>query len=506
MAAQQRAHATSLSRQLEEVSTQLEKATQECVEAAGMLQAATERETTLSDSKERVEARLEYARNAFEDTTERRVQCEADLQSTTESLEKTRVALTEKRSRLVSLQEIAKRFEGFSDGVQALMADGGAVSGLLGPLVGFLRVPEAYEAAIESVLGERLQYLVATSDQATQDAVSKLRDSGDGRCGFVSVESAKAPEAYQVDGVTLATSVVGCDAEFDAMRASLLGDVFITETLAEAHAMAKAAPAFARFVTKSGDVVHGNGIVIGGAGEGGGLLAQQREMRELESVVETLSAEVEQTEGKVSELKRAREEFVRQCEELDHEVRRNDLELTAINKDVESASLETRRARERHEFLTLSIEQRSQDKTTISEELSKAESAADAAEAARGSHEAGLQALGDRRGLVSEELEEKSQQLTSFKVQIAGRDQRIKSLRDALERLSRLAVKNRSCALTVPKSTLAHCETSIAGLSDKLQDGEGRIDDVIAHAEELRAVLSESRQAYDEARTVISFS
>ena len=54
------------------------------------------------------------------------------------------------------------------------------------------------------------------------------------------------------------------------------------------------------------------------------------------------------------------------------------------------------------------------------------------------------------------------------------------------------------------QSNLGHCETSIGTLSDQLLDGEGRIDDVIAHAEELRAVLSQSRQAYDEQRTVIS--
>ena len=56
--------------------------------------------------------------------------------------------------------------------------------GLLGPLVGFLRVPEAYEAAIESVLGERLQYLVAESDNATQTAIAKLRDAGNGSLWF----------------------------------------------------------------------------------------------------------------------------------------------------------------------------------------------------------------------------------------------------------------------------------------------------------------------------------
>ena len=104
-----------------------------------------------------------------------------------------------------------------------------------------------------------------------------------------------------------------------------------------------------------------------------------------------------------------------------------------------------------------------------------------------GDHEAGLQALGERRGLISEELEEKSQQLTSLKVQIAGRDQRIKSLRDALERLS-LSREEQVLRVDRAKATLAHCETSIGALSDQLLDGEGRIDDVIAHAEELRAV------------------
>ena len=51
--AAQRAHATSLSRQLEEVSAQLERAAQ-ATEATTLLEVATERETTLLDSRERV--------------------------------------------------------------------------------------------------------------------------------------------------------------------------------------------------------------------------------------------------------------------------------------------------------------------------------------------------------------------------------------------------------------------------------------------------------------------
>ena len=503
MAAQQRAHAASLARQLEEVPGQLERATQDCQEATGMLQAATEREASLNDSKERVEARLEYAKTALEDTTGLRHQCEQTLEETFNELGSQKVELTEKRSRLVSLQEIAKRFEGFSDGVQALMAEGGADAGLLGPLVGFLRVPESFEAAIESVLGDRLQYLVAESDAATKTAVDRLRSDGTGRCGFVSVESARSSSSDLTAGGRRAADIVGCEGAFVELKESLLQDIFVVDSFEEALALAKDAPNHARFVTTSGDVVQGNGVVVGGAGEGGGLLAQQREMRELITIVEGLEAKVAALEAKEAELKSQREGYVQRCEELDHEVRRNDLELTAIKKDVESAVLESRRARERHEFLVLSIEQRTQDRTHVSSELKAAEEAATKAEAARGDYEAELQALGDRRGLIGEELEEKAQQLTALKVQIAGREQRIRSLRDALERLS-MSREDQEQRVERAKQTLAHCETSIAGLTDKLSDGEGRIDHVISQAEELRAVLSQSRQTYDQERTQIS--
>lgn len=503
MAAQQRAHAASLARQLEDVSLQLERANQECREAAGMLQAATDREVILRDSKERVEARLEYAKSTLEDITALRSRCEQSLEQTAQELEGKKVALTERRSRLVSLQEIAKRFEGFSDGVQALMADGGSSAGLLGPLVGFLRVPETFEFAIESVLGDRLQYLVAESDDATTRAVERLRHDGTGRCGFVSIESAHGQSAPSATGCQLAKDLVGCEAQFEALKDSLLQDVYIVNSFQEGQELARSAPNHARFVTLDGDVVQGNGVVVGGAGEGGGLLAQQREMRELTTVVETLETEVEHLERRQQELKSQRDLHAQRSEELDHEVRRNDLELTAITKDVESARLESRRAQERHEFLVLSIEQRTDDRANLSAELKTSEDAAIKAEAARGDYETALQTLGDRRGLIGEELEDKSQQLTALKVQIAGREQRVRSLRDALERLS-MSREEQEQRVDRAKQTLEHCESSIASLTEKLGEGEGRIDSVIARAEELRTVLGLSRQTYDEERTVIS--
>ena len=87
---------------------------------------------------------------------------------------------------------------------------------------------------------------------------------------LLSVESAKATESYQADALTRATSVVGCEQGYEALRESLLGDVFLVETLDEAHRRAKDAPTHARFVTLEGDVVQGNGIVVGGLAKAAG--------------------------------------------------------------------------------------------------------------------------------------------------------------------------------------------------------------------------------------------
>jgi chromosome segregation protein len=100
-----------------------------------------------------------------------------------------REELMDKRSRLSSLLEIQRNYEGCQAGVRALMRrrqdDPEIGSGLHGLVADVLASEPRYEAAVEAVLGERLQYMVVASQDDGLRSIDYLKQAADGRASFI---------------------------------------------------------------------------------------------------------------------------------------------------------------------------------------------------------------------------------------------------------------------------------------------------------------------------------
>ncbi|HKK01651.1 MAG TPA: chromosome segregation protein SMC, partial [Desulfuromonadales bacterium] len=82
------------------------------------------------------------------------------------------------RSRLESLQELARTFEGYAGGVKALLQAPALNGRLRGLVADALEAPAEYEAAFEAVLGERLQAVLVDGQEDALAALTVLRDQG----------------------------------------------------------------------------------------------------------------------------------------------------------------------------------------------------------------------------------------------------------------------------------------------------------------------------------------
>ncbi|MDR2724902.1 MAG: AAA family ATPase [Candidatus Adiutrix sp.] len=95
-------------------------------------------------------------------------------------------ALAALRARLETLRSLRDSFGWYPDGVKALMAAPELKeAGLLGPLAGFLDIPDGFEAAAEAGLGERLAWLVVRDRAAALASLEFAEARGLGRCGFI---------------------------------------------------------------------------------------------------------------------------------------------------------------------------------------------------------------------------------------------------------------------------------------------------------------------------------
>jgi chromosome segregation protein len=102
----------------------------------------------------------------------------AELARCEQELQQKRDALSRKGSRLHSLQELEAQFAGYGQGVRTLMLAEAFKGRFRGVVADFLETAEEHEAALEAVLGERLQYLLGNDDADILAAIAFLKEGG----------------------------------------------------------------------------------------------------------------------------------------------------------------------------------------------------------------------------------------------------------------------------------------------------------------------------------------
>src|SRR5262249_42521192 len=150
------------------------------------------------------------------------------------------------------------------------------VAGVRALVTEVLAPAREYERAVESALGDKVQYLVVDGQLAGVSALDYLKTHAGGRGGFVPGAPRTGADVQALDypaGVCgPAQRFVTVTAGYEAVVEYLLGDVLIVDSLDAGVALWKQAASDARlagkrFVTKDGEVIDAAGAMTGGSGE-----------------------------------------------------------------------------------------------------------------------------------------------------------------------------------------------------------------------------------------------
>ncbi len=246
-----------------------------------------------------------------------------DLKSQGADLDVLKEDLSLKRSRLSSLEELQRNFEGYQEGTRQVLMKKGDLSadGIFGTVADFIETDSRYESAVSAVLGEKLQYVVVKSQAEGMSAVDYLRTSATGRTSFIplslkSVQETKA-EVWPEEGVLGSLSkYVNLKNGYEHLSQFLFGDTILVESLQKALDVWGASDARKNLVTLNGELVDEAGVITGGSAEttSRALLEKKREIKELSFVVSELEIDVaeklerrQKLESKVTELQHALE-------------------------------------------------------------------------------------------------------------------------------------------------------------------------------------------------------
>ncbi|NLH48544.1 MAG: chromosome segregation protein SMC [Myxococcales bacterium] len=216
------------------------------------------------------------------------------------------------RVRLESLEEMRRNLEGYQYGVRKIMEavrqGSGGLNGtrkeILGVLAEKISVPARFETALEAVLGERLQAVLVTDQEAGHTAADYLKTEKAGRGSFVPLEPrlpAKIDYPEKTIGQTLGCLVnhVELEPEYRQVAEVLLANVLVVENLDAAIRLHKENGYTGSFVTLDGELVDDTGTITGGQVDAvtSGILQKKREIAELSAKAEELAALLKKAEG-----------------------------------------------------------------------------------------------------------------------------------------------------------------------------------------------------------------
>jgi chromosome segregation protein len=424
---------------------------------------------------------------------------------------KLREELADRRSRLTSLLELQKNFEGYGRGVKAIMLreeEERRRDGVYGLVADVLRVEPRYERAIEAVLGERLQLVLVESHAAGLKAVDYLRKAAQGRASFVPLTEMEqlplVPEAADLpppDETVAAVDVVDCAPEHERLRNYLLADVFLCDTLATALALWARNPGSRTFVSAEGEVVDKEGVVSGGALEGvaDGLLHKRREVQELAETVQELEARLHLASERVEQLAARVQAADTQVKRLVHEEREEELSQLRLERDVTRLQEELTRIAQRDQVLHHEVENLESALAEVAREEETSRDAVAAGEGEQSEREARLRALQSDLLKARERAEAVQAEVTKTKVSAAAVAERREGVARSLQRHleMRSEVESRSEKL---QGEIAQGKERDAALQAKGEVARQERRQFLAESERLRDDLGRGRAQYEEAQ------
>ena len=475
---------------------------------------------------------LETVNNSIADSRGRLDENAAALAKQVKMVQTLELERNTAKSKYNALKKMEDNFEWYRDGVKAIMraqasdADsrdsrspgigGDLARDVLKLTADILEADPAYEAAIEAVLGESLQYIVVKDQEACLKAIDYLQTGSAGRSGFIPLSTAKpigAGESRQPDPSRLLLNHISVKSGFEKIARVLLGDVVFVDSIEEALELFNKNGTLQRIVTRNGEVITHQGILIGGSKDKlSGILAKKHEIRELKRQEEALSQDIEKARKEQSE----QETVVRNLEialqkQIEHKNRATEDEIDA-EKALYRAGEDLKNARRHLEIVQLEQEQLMGEASDIDEEMTKYNAALAKVTEEIAAAQTDVAQLSQKIAAVSSRMEQFNQTVVDLKMKLTALNARLENSNSSLKRLkefqedgvirleqlareielksnkeaiSRTAVTEKETQLAQMYTVIGRLEEAIGrneeiyqGIDDKLKDSDSRISDI----------------------------
>ena len=416
---------------------------------------ATKQITRARELEERARGHLDTIKRDINDLEEQIAATSSQLEKKNSALGK-QVKLTQTlelerntvKSKLNTLKKMEDNFEWYRDGVKAIMkpqsTDGSSISQevsakIIGLMVDIIEAKPTYETAVEAVLGDALQYIIVKDQDTGLKAINYLQTAGAGRSGFIPVSSVKQGQGTppnQSASVQLLLNQITVKSGYESIVEALLGHVVFTEDLSEAIEMFNRNGASTTIVTKNGDVISPQGIMVGGSKDKlNGILVKKQELKDLGRQSIELDQKLEKArldQGTLESEARNLESQLQKLTEKKNNASKNEIEA---EKELVKATEELKNAARHLEIVALEKERLQGEVSDIDDEMIKHNTALADLSAEVKTAQNKASDISVTISTVSKELDEYSQKVVDLQLQRTALNAKLENANNSLRRL-----------------------------------------------------------------------
>ena len=345
------------------------------------LESSRDQKAAAEEHLRTVQSQMEALNQKIRDAGQQLDSLTSALASQVKAVQTLELERKECRSRHTTLKRMEENFEWYREGVRAIMKYEGAASGemssenILGLMADVIDPAPSYEIAADAVLGESLQYVLVRDQAAGAEAIDFLQSRAAGRSGFVPMGGVRKLEKQDhphPDADRLLLNHVTIAPGYEAIAQALLGHVLVSDTLEEAFQIWNANGRLQTIVTKGGNLITHQGVIVGGSPEKlSGILTKKQEIRDLEERIEAIGRSLTEAEEKQQRLEGDVRKAELQLHGLTEEKQQTVQNEIEGQKSLVQAAEEFKQAERRLEIVRLEQEQLLGEESDLDDQLAK---------------------------------------------------------------------------------------------------------------------------------------
>ena len=352
-----------------------------------------------------------------------------------------------KDSKQKFLQEMEKEKEGYSRAVKSVLTqcevDSNLNKGVRGVLASLITVPEEYQLAVETVLGQTLQNIVTETEEDAKKLIEYLRKNNLGRASFLPITSVKGKNLDKLitngtQGVIgVASKLIKTDKKYEEIISNLLGKTVIVNDMDTAIVIAKQNKYSFRIVTLKGDIINPSGAISGGSTtqKTNSIIGRTAQIKQLEKEIEKIQKEIEKITKEKEDYENSIESLLEEITSIEASSRETEIEYATEEQRLESieetiSSLETKLDKLKTETneIVESIDKNKEEKAVIEQKNLELEQEITILNTA-------IQNFAEKNKENQKYIDDLNFDITNLKISVSSFDESSNSLEEILSRI-----------------------------------------------------------------------